>query len=73
VTLTGFTLFKVQSGWQLSTREGDDTAWSVRIISEEQAQTLLRTVEPITPVHDKPRNATDLFGRASPKRPRVHL
>ncbi len=35
--LTGFTIFKVSKGWQMSTRFGDD-AWSVRIVADEVAQ-----------------------------------
>jgi hypothetical protein len=73
--LSGFTLFETSRGWQLSTREVGEDGWSVRIVSDEQAEVLLALVAPSTPIAPKPVGPEDLFGKpvASMKRPRVHL
>ena len=39
--LTGFTLFKVKAGWQMSTRDKGETGWNVEIIPDNRAQALL--------------------------------
>jgi len=39
--LTGFTLLRVSKGWQCSTQQHDQDGWSVRFITEEQAQMFL--------------------------------
>lgn len=73
-SLTGFTLFQTSRGWQLSTREREQDAWSVRIIPQEEADALLKAVAPLTPAysHEGP---TDLFGRPvqQQRRKRVFL
>lgn len=43
--LDGLTLFHTTRGWQLSTREKDQPGWSVRIIPNDQAFTILSAME----------------------------
>ena len=42
--LTGFTLFRVSRGWQMSTRIDGEDGWSVQIISDADAVDLLRKI-----------------------------
>ena len=42
--LTGFTLFKVTRGWQMSLRPVGEEGWIIRIISDEDASRILSTV-----------------------------
>lgn len=41
MALSGFTLFKVPKGWQMSIRIEGEEGWSVRIVSDELANNLL--------------------------------
>lgn len=47
MSLSGFTLFKVPKGWQLSTREEGETGWIIRMVSEDKARLILKTVDPV--------------------------
>ncbi len=43
--LTGFTLFQVPKGWQMSVRLKNETGWSVQLISDTEASSILELVE----------------------------
>ena len=42
--LSGFTLFKVTKGWQMSLRLAEEEGWLVRHVSDEDASRLLDLV-----------------------------
>ena len=44
-SLTGFTLFQNNKGWQMSIRIEGESGWSVAQISEEQAEAILSMLE----------------------------
>jgi hypothetical protein len=44
MTLSGFTLFKVPRGWQLSTRTEGEVGWSVRLIKADEAECILSSL-----------------------------
>lgn len=41
----GATLFQTSKGWQFSTRERDQVGWSIKIISNAEAQEILNAVQ----------------------------
>jgi hypothetical protein len=43
--LTGFTLFQVKAGWQMSIRPKNEIGWVVKIIPEDQARVILAALE----------------------------
>jgi hypothetical protein len=59
--LSGFTLFKVSAGWQLSTRAEGETGWSVRIIPDSAAQVILGRLDD---VDHKPQTRPTMVRRA---------
>lgn len=42
--LTGFTLFKITKGWQMSTRVEGEVGWFVRFVTEERAREILAQI-----------------------------
>lgn len=44
--ITGFTIFKVKAGFQMSVRRNEDpTGWHVEIVPEDRARAILSVVE----------------------------
>jgi hypothetical protein len=43
--ITGFTLFAVRNGWQMSVRPKDESGWKVSIVPEERALAILSDME----------------------------
>ena len=61
--LTGFTLFSVPKGWQMSVRLKDELGWRVRIISQEEAAAIFETLERGGhPIHPDKRPAVATVG-----------